>query len=192
MTPPRPQHRRMRHDPLGELRRQPRRVDFTAPIMARLGLPAAGTRAARVAMVRRWGGRTLLAAALVFAVATGFLIHAQSERARRPAGPSLPAAIRNDLDRHQHAITATLQTIRQLQPRLLEPAAEPGPRRTVPASATPWPAPAPRPDPGPDRGAQAKDRAPASAPDTASGSGGDPDPGNAHIPDPEHSGRGQA
>ncbi len=175
-------HHWKRRDPLGDLRLAAPSVDFTAPIMSRLGLPAAGSRAARLDAIRRWAGRTLLGAALAFAVATGFLIHARSVQARRPVGPTLPAAIRNDLDRHQHAISATIQTIRQFQPRLPAPVAEPraarsGPDATTARAAVPAP---------PQAGG------PAPAPGPAPGTGRDPEPGSAQFPESAHPGRGQA
>ncbi len=102
-----------------ELSRPPARIDFTGPIMTRLGMPPAGRACRRR---RRWMARGALGATLGLALGIGLHVQGRIVAARLPGGPTIPAALRQDLSRHHETITATVQTIQRLAPRVGEPA----------------------------------------------------------------------
>ena len=98
-------HRRRREEALPgfvaeALRRPGSAPDLTRAIMGRLGYMRAAPRVVRRERLRRNLGRGLFSLALIALLGVAVHLHEQSPLARRPAEVTLPAAIRNDLDRH--------------------------------------------------------------------------------------------
>jgi hypothetical protein len=93
-------------------------VDFTGPIMRRLGLTPAECR--RRVMLRR-SLRGAAAATALIGLAAGIHLHNLRVAATLPGGPTIPAAVRNDLRLHGKTVTATVRSIRRLTPWQPEP-----------------------------------------------------------------------
>ncbi len=114
MNFPGPAHDRPEDFPeqvLGELARGPKNSeDLTAQILRRLGV-ASGARPKR----GRWGLLLVMALTLI---AAGVLAQALLTPTRAPAGPTIPSAIRSDLERHERTIERAVRTIRQLTPAI--------------------------------------------------------------------------
>lgn len=89
----------------------PRAPDLTERVMRRLGLPAVTPREA----TRRRRRRALLRAALcvVFAAAGGLAVMLLWSQPG-PSAPTIPAAIRHDLQEHGRTIDRTIRSIRGL------------------------------------------------------------------------------
>ena len=108
------------HDPLHD---PPRGPDLTEPVMRRLGLAGVTPGNAK----RRRRRRALLRAALcVVVVGAGGLVVMLVSSQPQPSAPTVPSAIRHDLQQHGRTIDRTVRSIRGLGLQL--------PDLTVPAS----------------------------------------------------------
>jgi hypothetical protein len=85
---------------LRELGRQLPAPDLTGPVMSRLGLSPATGRAARPRRIARAAARLVLVALAVGAAALCVQWYGLGAKAPRPAGPTIPSAIRHDLEHH--------------------------------------------------------------------------------------------
>jgi len=101
---------------LQELSRRTSSPDLTRTIMGRLGYMKAAPQVVRRRRIRRWVSRLALCALALIVVAGGAQVHESGPYARRPAGPTIPAAIGNDVNLHQQRIKGTIQMIRNLAP----------------------------------------------------------------------------
>lgn len=99
--------------------------DMTRAIMGRLGYMRAAPSARRRHRLQRWGSRAGIVLAAAFALTIGFRALQAGNEVRRPAGPTIPAAIQRDLQQQQDNFGSTIQMIRGLQPRMA-PSAAPG------------------------------------------------------------------
>ncbi len=93
-----------------ELARHVDAPDMTGAILSRLGLGAAGRRLRR----RRRTLRVAGSAALLLAAGIGAHWLYGRLAGGAPPGPTMPAAIQHDLDRHGQAIDRAIRTIRDL------------------------------------------------------------------------------
>ncbi len=116
------------HAVYDELSRRSPSPDLTSSVMGRLGYMKVSREVARRRMTRRWSGRLAMCALAACAVAVGLHVHELGPDARRPVGPTIPAAIGNDVDYHQQRIKGTIRTIRNLVP---EPPSGVFPRRDL-------------------------------------------------------------
>ena len=99
-----------------ELSRRTPSPDLTRTIMGRLGYMKAAPHVVRRRRIRRWINRLSLCALALIVVAGGAQVHESGPYARRPQGPTIPAAIGNDLNLHQQRIKGTIRMIRTLAP----------------------------------------------------------------------------
>ena len=99
-----------------ELGRPVRAPDLTDPVMSRLGLDAAARRKTR----RRHAARVLARLGVCgLAVAGTLLVGRLLERRPTPAAfPTLPAALRHDLQHHGQTIDRAIESILELSPGL--------------------------------------------------------------------------
>jgi len=104
------------HGFLWELSRPKASPDLTRPIMGRLGYMKAAPGVVRRRRIRRWVNRLTLAALGLLLVVVAGRVHESGPHARRVAGPTIPAAIGNDVNRHQQRIRGTIQLIREFAP----------------------------------------------------------------------------
>ncbi len=109
------------HDPAHD---PPRGPDLTGPVMRRLGLPGVTPGRAK----RRRRRRALLRAALcVVVVGAGGSVVILFSSQPQPFAPTVPSAIRHDLQQHGHTIDRTVRSIRGLGlqlPELAVPASQ--------------------------------------------------------------------
>ncbi|MHC4947868.1 MAG: hypothetical protein ACYTG1_06360 [Planctomycetota bacterium] len=108
----RPERPRRDDDLLGALGANPRAPDLTRSIMGRLGYMPVGERVARRRLRHRLAGRASLLAAVLVAGGIGVWAFRHGPTARGPAGPTLPAALGNDLEQHQTNLDEVLRVIR--------------------------------------------------------------------------------
>jgi hypothetical protein len=101
-----------------QLQRSAASPDLTRLIMGRLGYMQVAPKVARRHRLRRWGSRMGLALVAAVAVGIGMRTFEGSDRFRRPAGPTIPAALQNDLQRQQDRLGGMIRVIRDFQPRL--------------------------------------------------------------------------
>jgi hypothetical protein len=99
--------------------------DLTRSIMGRLGYMQAAPRAAQRRHRRRAIGRALMTMAAALLVVAGLHIHEQGPDARRPAGPTIPSAIGQEIDAQQQRLQRAIQTIQNLAPSPSEPQQQP-------------------------------------------------------------------
>jgi hypothetical protein len=90
--------------------------DLTKSIMGRLGYMKVSPKIARRHRLRRWLNRLGTAVVLACAIGIGFQFYSVSEQIRRPAGPTIPDALGNDLQRQQQRLNNAIHTIRNLSP----------------------------------------------------------------------------
>ena len=102
------------HDPLHD---PPRGPDLTEPVMRRLGLAGVTPGNAK----RRRRRRALLRAALcVVVVGAGGLVVMLVSSQPQPSAPTVPSAIRHDLQQHGRTIDRAVRSIRGLGQQLPE------------------------------------------------------------------------
>jgi hypothetical protein len=106
----------LEHQVLRELSRRTPSPDLTRKIMGRLGYMKATPHVARRRRIRRWVNRLALCAAALIVVVGGARVHESGPYARRPAAPTIPKAIGNDVSLHQQRIKGTIRMIRTLAP----------------------------------------------------------------------------
>jgi len=94
--------------------------DLTQRIMGRLGYMKASPRVVRRRITRRWCARALLCAAIVAFAGIGLRLQEYEVRVQRRGGPTIPAALGRDVDIHHRRVQRSIQTIRNLVPRLPE------------------------------------------------------------------------
>jgi hypothetical protein len=94
--------------------------DLTGPVMSRLGLDRVSARAARRRRIRRGLARLAVVAVAVGASALCVQWHQIGVSASRAAAPTIPAAIRHDLDHHGQAIDRAIRSIQGLGPWRLQ------------------------------------------------------------------------
>jgi hypothetical protein len=99
-----------------ELARPLATPDFAPRIMERLGYHPISRRQARWARLSRWFNQGAVALAGLAVIAVAASVHMQSARVRRPAGPTLPAAIEAEFDRGSTRVNQLLQQLRELTP----------------------------------------------------------------------------
>jgi hypothetical protein len=99
--------------------------DLTRSIMGRLGYMQASPRAIRRRRYRRGVGRGLMTLAAAVLVITGVHLHEQGPDARRPSGPTIPAAIGTEIDAQQQRFRRAIQTIQNLAPAPPNPLDQP-------------------------------------------------------------------
>jgi len=99
-----------------ELRRRGGAPDVTAAVMFRLGLSPVTGDAARRRRLSRAAWRAGLACAVIAIVAFGVHAQLRSAATRRAAVPTLPSAIRHDLEAHSATISRAVGSIRGLEP----------------------------------------------------------------------------
>lgn len=104
------------HGLLRELSRLTVSPDLTRPIMGRLGYMKAARGVVRRRRIRRRVNRLTLAAMGLLVVVVAARVHESGPHARRAAGPTIPAAIGNDVSRNQQRIRSTIQLIREFAP----------------------------------------------------------------------------
>ena len=85
--------------------------DLTHRIMGRLGYMHASPRVVRRRRVLRWCNRLAIVAITVGVIAVGVCIHESGPDARRPAGPTIPSAVIEDVNRHQQRLIDFMQQI---------------------------------------------------------------------------------
>ncbi|MHC4080963.1 MAG: hypothetical protein ACYS15_09400 [Planctomycetota bacterium] len=90
--------------------------DLTGPVMSRLGLSRVSPRAARRRRISRGVARLALVAVAVGASALCVQWHQIGAKSARPAGPTIPSAIRHDLEHHGKTIDRAIRSIRGLSP----------------------------------------------------------------------------
>jgi hypothetical protein len=90
--------------------------DLTRAIMGRLGYMRISPAARRRRMLRKWGSRAALTCVAAVAVSIGLHAYENGPTVRRPAGPTVPAAIGSEIMRQQNRIGGVIQTIRNLVP----------------------------------------------------------------------------
>jgi hypothetical protein len=119
-TPPEPGREPRRGVPpsaiLRELGRTLPAPDLTGPVMSRLGLSRVSPRAARRRRIGRGIARLALVAVAVGASAVCVRWYELSTRPPRPMGPTIPSAIRHDLEHHGRTIDRAIRSIRGLSP----------------------------------------------------------------------------
>ena len=101
--------------------------DLTHSIMGRLGYMRVSPRVARRHRVRRWASRVSVLMTAAIALGIGVQFYLSSPEVRRPVGPTISDALREDLSRQQNRIGNMIQTIRQLSP-VADPVSEPPPQ----------------------------------------------------------------
>lgn len=127
MTAPRPrQGRRDDRDLLRQLARGVEAPDLTGPIMDRLGYERIGARDVRRRRRRRLLDRGATTMAILLAIGAGLAALHLTGAARRPTGPTIPAALGHDLQLHQERVSEALRSIRERTERRW-PAALPAP-----------------------------------------------------------------
>ena len=109
-------NRSSEHAFLWALSRPAASPDLTRPIMGRLGYMKAAPGVVRRRRIRRWVNRLTLAAVGLLVVVVAARMHESGPHARRAAGPTIPAAIGSDVNRHQQRIRGTIQLIREFAP----------------------------------------------------------------------------
>jgi hypothetical protein len=97
--------------------------DLTEPVMSRLGLSRASSRAARRRRIGRGVARLALVAVAVGASALCVQWHQLGAKPPRPTGPTIPSAIQHDLEHHGRTIDRAIRSIRGLSP--WQPASSP-------------------------------------------------------------------
>jgi hypothetical protein len=103
-------------DVMRQLSRPVPAPDLTAPVMSRLGLGRGSARAARRRRIRRAGARLALVVVAVGASALCVQWHRMGVSASRSAAPTIPAAVRHDLDHHGQIIDRAIRCIQDLSP----------------------------------------------------------------------------
>lgn len=88
--------------------------DMTRRIMGRLGYMQISQGASRRRRLRLWGQRSGIVLAAALALGVGVRVFESSSDIRRPEGPTIPAAIGNDLQRHQQHLGDVIKRIRTL------------------------------------------------------------------------------
>jgi len=91
--------------------------DLTRSIMGRLGYMKVSHVIARKRRMQRWAGRVSVTLVMFMSLGLALKLYENSPEIRRPTGPTLPAAIGNDLQRQQRRLGVTIDTIRNLSPR---------------------------------------------------------------------------
>ncbi|MBT8484407.1 MAG: hypothetical protein HKO59_14550 [Phycisphaerales bacterium] len=106
--------------------------DMTRSIMGRLGYMPVSSRVARRERRRRWRDRGVFALAVAGVIGLGIAMHEIGPRARKPVGPTVPAALGNDVSRQQMKLERGFRTIRNLVPSVapVRPVPTPEPRPT--------------------------------------------------------------
>lgn len=117
-------------DVMRELGRPLSAPDLTGPVMGRLGLSRVSARAARWRRIRRGLARLALVAIAVGASALCVQWHQIGVSAARASAPTIPAAIRHDLDQHGQTIDRAIRSIQGLPP--WRPLSSPGPPMPMP------------------------------------------------------------
>jgi hypothetical protein len=90
--------------------------DMTGAVMSRLGLSPVSPRAARRRRIGRAVARLALVAVAVGASALCVQWHKIGATAPRSAGPTIPSAIKHDLEHHGQTIDRAIRSIRGLSP----------------------------------------------------------------------------
>lgn len=88
--------------------------DLTRSIMGRLGYMNVSPKVARRHRLRRWSSRAGISLVAALAMAVGMKFYVNSDQIRRPVGPTIPAALGQDLQRQQDRLGNVIQTIRSL------------------------------------------------------------------------------
>ncbi len=91
--------------------------DLTGAIMGRLGYMRISRTIARKRWLRMWFARTVMCALALLITAAALEINNVAPWARRPAGPTITAAVENDLELHQRRLSRTFQAIRNWTPQ---------------------------------------------------------------------------
>jgi hypothetical protein len=92
----------------------PPRPDLTRRIMGRLGYMRADQAAARRARRRRWLNRASGAAVMALTLLVAVHVHNQGAAARRPAGPTIPTAVRDELRQQKERLDSLFQWLDRL------------------------------------------------------------------------------
>lgn len=92
--------------------------DFTRSIMGRLGYMKAAPAAVRRRRIRLWANRVGVVVLTGAALLVSMHLYEHSPQARRPDGPTIPAALGRDLQQQQHRLGTMIHTIRSLSPRI--------------------------------------------------------------------------
>lgn len=108
--------RTLPHPVVRALRQQETAPDMTRAIMGKLGFMRAAPAVVRRARSRRRAGRIAFSLAMVGIILISAYLHQRSDDVRRPEGPTLPAAIGNDLNLHHDRLQHMFRTIRNLTP----------------------------------------------------------------------------
>ena len=131
---------RQRHDNLDpnppvsrQLSRPIAGPDQTTAIMSRLGYARCSPGAARRFRRLRLARGTLLVLAAAGVLGAGIHVYRGPLAVRTPSGPTIPAALHNDVQRQQDQIESVLRTLKRLappprpavQPDKVEPAVDP-------------------------------------------------------------------
>jgi hypothetical protein len=99
-----------------ELGRRLPAPDLTGPVMSRLGLSRASSRAARRRRIRRSIAQLALVMAVTGTSALCVHLHVRGVEAPGHSGPTIPSAIQHDLEHHGHTINRAIRSIRGLSP----------------------------------------------------------------------------
>lgn len=94
--------------------------DLTRSIMGRLGFMQASPQVVRRYRIRRRISRALFTLAMASIILAAFHLHQNSPQARRPEGPTLPAAIGSGINHHQNGLSGVIRAIRNLTPPIEE------------------------------------------------------------------------
>lgn len=97
-------HRDLPEEVFDELTRPLGARDQTRRVMGRLARPSA------------WRAWLVLACVTVVVIGAGAIAQWATAPQRAPAGPTLPSAIRQAIDRHEQNLDSAARTIRQLSP----------------------------------------------------------------------------
>jgi hypothetical protein len=106
---------------LRELSRPVQTPDCTAAVLARLGYAPASRRQRAMRMMATWVSRAALATAAAVAIGVGLQVHWHSPLSLRPSGPTLPAALEQDLRRFERRGSDMIERIRLLSPPVVVP-----------------------------------------------------------------------
>ena len=123
-------------------------LDLTPQIMRRLGIPEAGSTAARRRRLQRLAARTAMVLVAITGVVVGLSMYVDAGTARTRSGPTIPSALRHDLESNRHVISGTINALGAMRPQLsgllspspvVIPESTMSPEATVPAGnlATP-------------------------------------------------------
>jgi hypothetical protein len=120
-----------------ELRQPDTGPDMAGEVMRRLGMTPVSEQVARRRRIRRAVTRIGLCTVALTAAVGGTFWYARVIAAADRAGPTLPSAIRHDIERHAAAFGGAIRTIQDLSPSLDEPGDLPAEPRVRPILGEP-------------------------------------------------------